>query len=67
MPFSKGHRPPRVGSGEVVKLEVGVVIFEDLVGIPEEEPERPVGAPEEIPDVGVVELTGPLGGTDVEP
>ena len=30
MPFSKGHRPPKEGRGEVLgDTEVGVVVFEE--------------------------------------
>lgn len=69
MPFSKGHRPPKVS--EVVldpgDVEVGVVIFTDPVGILETETETPVGAPDGVPDVGTVELVVSIGTTDVEP
>ena len=46
-------------------VEVGVVTFEDPVGLPEEDTERPVGTPEEAPCVGVVEFAGPVG-TDID-
>ena len=42
MPFSTGHTPPRGASEEVLDLgvvEVGVLMFEDLEGILEEETE----------------------------
>ncbi len=68
MPFSTGHRPPREGSGEGSEVvlgpgdvEVGFVMFVDTVGMPEEEIEDPVGAPEDPPGIGVVEV----GTTDV--
>lgn len=48
-------------------VEVGVVVFEDPVGIPEEYTEVPVGVLGEIPDVGAVELADPIGTTDGEP
>lgn len=48
-------------------VEVGVVVLEDPVGIPEEETDIAVAAPEEIPDVGVVELVDPIGTTAGEP
>ena len=48
-------------------VEVGVVIFEDPVGLPEEE-EGPVKTPEETPCVDAVEFAGPVGtDTDGEP
>ena len=70
MPFSKGHRPPREGSEVVLDpgdVEVGVVLFKELVEMLEKETESPVGTPEETPDVGLVELVGPIGTTDMEP
>ena len=49
VPFSRGHRPPREGRGEVLgDTAVGVVLFKDPVGMPEEETEVPVGVPEEV-------------------
>lgn len=49
------------------EVEVGVVMFEEKVGMPEEETESPVGAPEDIRSVGAVELADPIGATDGEP
>ena len=75
VPFSKGQRPPREGSGlggSVGALgpgivEVGFVMFKVPDGMPEEEAESPVEVLEETPDRGAVELVGPIETTDVEP
>lgn len=50
----------------MVEVEVGVVMFEGPMGIPEEETNGPVEIPEETPDVGVVGLVNPIGTTDGE-
>lgn len=52
---------------ETDEVEVGVVMFEDPVAMPDEKTENPVEAPEETPGVGTVELAGPIGITDGEP
>ena len=70
MPFSKGHRPPRGGSEVVLDpgdVEVGVMLFKKLVEMLEKETGSPVEAPEETPDVGLVEFVGPIETNDVEP
>lgn len=67
MPFSKGHTPPREGSEVALdEVEVGVVMVEDPVAMPNEEIESPVRIPEETPDVGTVEFAGPTGNPDGE-
>ena len=75
VPFSKGHRPPREGSGlggsagalDPGNVELGFVMFKVPEGMPEEETESPVGVLEETPDTGTVELVGPIETTDEEP
>ncbi|CAF9909729.1 MAG: hypothetical protein ALECFALPRED_005983 [Alectoria fallacina] len=65
-----GHTPPREGSEVVLdpgEVEVGVVMLEDPVGMPKEETESPVRVPEETPEVGAVELVGPIGAIVWEP
>ena len=58
MPFSTGHRPPREGRGEVLgDTAVGVVVFKDPVGMPEEETKIFVGVPEEVVLVIPLETT----------
>ena len=72
VPFSKGHRPPREGSGLAGALgpgnvELGLVMFKVPEGMPEVETECPVGVLEGTPDTGTVALVGPIGTTDEEP
>lgn len=72
VPFSKGHRPPREGSGlagalDPGNVELGFVMFKVPEGMREVETESPVGVLEGTPDTGTVELVGPIGTTDEEP
>ena len=71
MPFSKGHRAPREGTGEVFgDTEVGVVVTEVPVELPEEEetvdPDLggPVLANDDALDATAVELTETTGGLE---
>ena len=71
MPFSKGHRPPKEGRGEVLgDTEVGVVVFKVLVEMPEEEetvdPDLggPVPANDDTLEAVAVELTETTGGLE---
>ena len=64
--FLIGHAAPEDSEVvlDMVELEIGVEMFEDSVGTPDEETEGPVVTFEATPDVGVVELPLPLGAPD---